>query len=230
VPTTLGRWVPLTDLTDGATSAKGFLCPQGSICLQLQPDQLPYQGTVTFDNIFHSLELVFVVMTANTYSDLMYYTLNSDYLAAALFFAGGIIIMTLWLLNLLIAVITSSFQVIREEGKRSAFAATVKGMVDNLDIKRPRQVSTLKGLYNKTYWFWIIAIAYGLMCQAFRSSKMSRSRTDFINDSETVVTLILLVEIMLRFIVDWRDFHHHKKNWFDLGLARDYLRYPNPTH
>jgi hypothetical protein len=210
---------PLTDLTDGATSPKGFLCPQGSICLQLEPDQLPYSGTVTFDNIFHSLELVFVIMTANTYSDLMYYTLNSDYLAAALFFAGGIIIMTLWMLNLLIAVITSSFQVIREEGKRSAFAATVKGMVDNLDIKRPRQLSTLKSLYNKTHWFWIIVIAYGLMCQAFRSSNMSRSRSDFIDDSETVVTLLLLVEIILRFIADWRDFRHHKKNWFDLGLA-----------
>lgn len=209
----------LSDLQDGASSPKGFLCPQGSICLQLEGNQLPYNGTVTFDNILQSLELVFVVMTANTYSDLMYYTLNSDYLAAALFFAGGIVIMTLWLLNLLIAVITSSFQVIREEGKRSAFAATVKGMVDSLDIKRPRQMSTIKQVYNKTYWFWIIVISYGLMCQAFRSSSMSRSRADFIQDSETVVTLFLLVEIIFRFVADWRDFHHHKKNWFDLGLA-----------
>lgn len=210
---------PLTDLTDGASSAKGFLCPQGSICLQLAPEQLPYNGTVNFDNILHSLELVFVIMSGNTYSDLMYYTLDSDYLAAALFFAGGIVIMTLWLLNLLIAVITSSFQVIREEGKRSAFAATVKGMVDNLDIRKPRHLSTLKGLYNKTYWFWILIIAYDLMCQAFRSSTMSRSRSDFIKNSETVVTLLLLLEIILRFISDWRDFHHHKKNWFDLGLV-----------
>ena len=210
---------PLDNLQNGAASPKGFLCPQGSICLQLATDQLPYNGTVNFDNILHSLELVFVVMTANTYSDLMYYTLNSDYLAAALFFAGGIVIMTLWLLNLLIAVITSSFQVIREEGKRSAFAATVKEMVDNLDIKRPRQLSAVKNFYNKTYWPWIVVIAYGLMCQTFRSSSMSRSRADFIQDSETVVTILLLSEIIFRFVADWRDFHRHKRNWFDLGLA-----------
>jgi len=210
---------PLTNLTNGSTTAKGFLCPQGSLCLQLEPDQLPYNGTVSFDNIFQSLELVFVIMTANTYSDLMYYTLNSDYLAAALFFAAGIIIMTLWLLNLLIAVITSSFQVIREESKRSAFAATVKGLVDDLDIKRPRQISSIKNLYNKTYWFWILVITYGLVCQAFRSSTMSPDRAKFINNSETVVTFLLLADIILRFIADWRGFQHDKKNWVDLGLA-----------
>jgi hypothetical protein len=44
----------------------------------------PYGGTVSFDNIVQSLELVFVVMTANTFSDLLYYTADSDYLASAL--------------------------------------------------------------------------------------------------------------------------------------------------
>jgi hypothetical protein len=48
---------------------------------------------------------------------------------------------------------------------------------------------------------------------------MSPSRTNFIDISETVVTLILLVEIVLRFTVDWRYFFKVHKNWFDLGLA-----------
>ena len=204
---------------NGADSAKGYLCPRGSYCLQLASDQLPYNGTVSFDNIFQSLELVFVVMTANTFSDLMYYTTNSDYLAAALFFAGGIMIMMLWLLNLLIAVITSSFQVIREEGKMSAFAAHVKGLVQDLDLKTPRRLSALKRWYNKTYWFWIVVITYGLLCQAFRSSTMPQSRADFINDSEIVVTLLLLLDIIMRIAVDWRGFNMDKKNWFDLGLS-----------
>lgn len=209
----------LDNLRNGSTSAKGYLCPRGSYCLQLKSDQLPYNGTVSFDNIFQSLELVFVVMTANTFSDLMYYTTNSDYLGAALFFAGGIIIMMLWLLNLLIAVITSSFQVIREEGKMSAFAAHVKGLVQDLDIKTPRRLSAMKSLYDKTYWFWIVVIAYDLLCQAFRSANMPLSRAHFIDISEIVVTFILLVDIILRFAVDWRGFHLQKKNWFDLGLA-----------
>ena len=209
----------LGNLSNGPTSAKGYLCPRGSYCLQLAPDQLPYNGTVSFDNIFQSLELVFVTMTANTFTDLMYYTTDSDYLAAALFFAASIMIMMLWLLNLLIAVITSSFQVIREEGKASAFTAHIKGMLQTQDPDAPKKVSKMKRLFDKTYWLWIFVIIYDLFCQAFRSSTMSPFTGRFIDNSETVVTLILLLEIIIRFAVSWRTFFQDNKNWFDLGLA-----------
>lgn len=70
-----------TDGSLGAKKAKGYICPVNSLCVA---DQNPYGGTVSFDNIIQSLELVFVVMTANTFSDLLYYMADSDYLAAAL--------------------------------------------------------------------------------------------------------------------------------------------------
>ena len=203
---------------NGANSASGFLCPRGSYCLQLAPDQLPYNGTVGFDNILQSLELVFVIMTGNTYTDLMYYTTDSNYLAAALYFAAAILIMKHWMLNLLIAVITSSFHIIREEGKMSAFAAHVKELVQELDLETPRRLSAMKRWYDKTYWFWIIVIVYDLLCQIFRTADMSRSRANFLDGSEIVVTLILVVDIIVRFSVDRRGFNADKKNWFDLGL------------
>ena len=210
---------PVANLVFGANSPKGYLCPRGSFCLQLPPELLPYNGTLNFDNIAQSLELVFVVMTANTFTDLMYYTTDSDYLAAALFFACGIVIMLLWLMNLLIAVITSSFQVIREEGKASAFAAT-QSVPETVEEKRPLQrISTIRKWYDKTYWFWITLIIYDLFCQAFRTSNMPESRGRFIDNSEIVVTILLLVEILVRFATDWRGFHRSKQNWFDLSLA-----------
>ncbi|KAK8049512.1 ion transporter [Apiospora phragmitis] len=67
----------LSDLYNTTSHPKGFICPKGSLCL-LQDS--PYNNTVNFDNIYHSLELVFVLMSANTWSDLMYWTANSDYL------------------------------------------------------------------------------------------------------------------------------------------------------
>ena len=33
------------------------------------------------------------------------------------------------------------------------------------------------------------------------------------------MTVILLLEILLRFIADWRNFSKDKRNWIDLGLA-----------
>ena len=209
----------LISLTDAPGKGKGHLCPRGSICLQTGN---PFNGTVNFDNIVHSLELVFVIMSANTFSDLMYYTTDSDYLPAALFFGAGIMIMMLWMTNLLIAVITSVFQVIREENKASAFGADetparprhFEAANDNLE----RQ-STLQQLYATTSWFWVLIIAFGLLCQSFRSTRMSASRELFINTAEVAVTIALDIEIVFRVVADFRRFHHKLHNLVDLALA-----------
>ncbi|KAH7160114.1 Ion transport protein-domain-containing protein [Dactylonectria estremocensis] len=192
----------LANLEEGTSEGKGFLCPRGSICLQ---QTNPFGGTVNFDNIFNSLELVFVIMSANTFSDLMYYTMGSDYSQAALFFGAGIMIMMLWLTNLLIAVITSSFQVIREESKASAFT------VDQEPFAQPRPEERLR--------LWVVIIAFGLVCQACRSSTMSHWRETFINNAEVVVTILLDIELIVRFTADWNHFHKSWRNIFDLGLA-----------
>ena len=207
-------WIT-ADGANGTSSHKGFLCPQGSLCIE---GSNPYQGTVSFDNVANSLELVFVIITANTFSDILYYLTATDYLAAAFFFAAGIVIMTFWLNNLLVAVITSSFQIIREESRRSAFAAK--------DVEEPEAPEDeefkgrgLKILYAKTYWLWILIIVFGLVVQCLRSSNMGPDRADFIMNTETVVTFVLLLEIVLRFASDWRNFFYSRRNWVDLALA-----------
>ena len=37
--------------------------------------------------------------------------------------------------------------------------------------------------------------------------------------TETIVTLTLVIEIILRFAVDWRHFFIHRQNWLDLAIA-----------
>ncbi|GBF66718.1 calcium-channel protein [Trichophyton mentagrophytes] len=200
---------------NGTTSPKGHLCPQGSLCIE---GSNPYAGTMSFDDVLHSLELVFVLMSSNTFSDLLYFTTDSDYLAASLFFIAGFIFLSLWLVNLLVAVITSSFQVIREESKRSAFTA------DRIDDVGPedtsfRRVSKLKRLFNRTNYLWIGIIAFGLIVQCLRSSSMSSNRKELIDSTESAVTVILFIEICFRIGVDWRNFFKSRQNWADLILA-----------
>jgi hypothetical protein len=196
-------------------TAKGFLCPKGSVCVEAEN---PYGGTQSFDNILQSLELVFVIMSSNTYSDILYMVADSDYLIGALFFAAGILILSLWLISLLIAVITSSFQIIREESKASAFTGEQIEELEKENLPEPR-VSTLKRLYEKTHTLWLLVISYGLICQALRSSSMSPSREHFINLSESGVTFLLLLEIVIRFATDWRHFFYSKRNVFDLSIV-----------
>lgn len=204
--------------SDGAKTAfkpKGYICPQGSLCME---GGNPYEGTVSFDDVPHSLELVFVIMSSNTFTELLYYMTDSDYLAASIFFIAGFVILSLWLVNLLVAVITSSFQVIREESKRSAFTTT---SVDNVerDGSAMRKVSRLKRLYDKTYWFWIALIAFNIVVQCFRSASMGPRRGTFIERVEIFVTSLLVFEIVLRFCSDWRNFFKSSRNLIDLFLA-----------
>ena len=206
----------LTDLMNGTKEGKGFLCPRGSICLQ---QSNPHNGTVNFDNIFNSLELVFIIMSANTFTDLMYMTMRSDYFQAALFFGAGTMIMMLWLTNLLIAVITSSFQVIREESKASAFTISEEPPVQSRVDERLRRTSSLQRVYHKTRAVWILVITFGLICQACRSASMSPSRARFIDTAEIIVTILLDIEMIIRFATDWNHFHKSWRNIFDLGLA-----------
>lgn len=218
--TTGERWPWLhSDFSNGTSSHKGYLCPPQSICLE---GSNPYNGTVSFDNILQSLQLVFVIMSSNTFSDILYYTTDSDFLAGALFFAFGIVIMSLWLMNLLVAVITSSFQVIREESKASAFTVDeepIRLPDEEAELGHNKKVGTLKRYYDKTYWLWILIIVFDLVVQALRSATMSPSREKIINNTETIVTLVLLFEIFLRFLCDWRNFHTKPRNWVDLALA-----------
>ncbi|KAI9870160.1 MAG: calcium channel protein, partial [Watsoniomyces obsoletus] len=137
---------------------------------------------------------------------------------AALFFATGIVVLSLWLMNLLVAVITSSFQIIREESKRSAFQIEAPEEPTAEEETKSR-VSGLKRLYDTTHVFWVVLIAFDLVVQSLRSASMGPTRRAFIMNSETVVTLLLLVEIILRFVCDWRGFIYSKRNWADLILA-----------
>lgn len=169
------------DGTPGAADAKGFFCPINSVCIE---GDNPYNGTVSFDNIFQSLEMVFVVMSSNTFSDLVYYLSDSDYLSAGIFFAAGIIVFPLWLVNLLIAVITSSFQVIRDESKASAFTAQeqVKHLNPDGSEDGPKhKISKLKQFVDNTQWIWVGVITYGLIVQCLRSAYMSPTRAAFLS-------------------------------------------------
>ena len=209
------------DFTKGRESHKGYLCPKGSLCLE---GKNPYNGTVSFDNVLQSLQLVFVIMSSNTFSDLLYYTTDADFLAGAIFFAFGIVVMSLWLMNLLVAVITSSFQVIREESKTSAFAADdeqihLPEIEEDEEPKEIERISSLKRNYQKFYWVWITIIIFGLVVQSLRSADMSPHRGKIIDTTELVVTILLVFEMFLRFSSDWRNFHKSPRNWIDLALA-----------
>jgi hypothetical protein len=209
-------YIPFGNNPPGPPNGKGFLCPKGSHCVE---GDNPFNNTQSFDNILQSLELVFVIMSSNTWSSLLYTVADTDYLVSSLFFIVGMLILSLWLISLLIAVITSSFQIIREESKMSAFTGEEIKEDDINHENEKQRVSSLKRLYDKTSWVWVFVIAFGLISQMMRSANMKDFRRSFINATETIVTLVLFIEILIRLTVDWRHFFRSKRNITDLLIA-----------
>jgi hypothetical protein len=218
-----GSIIPLSWLTsDGSLEYeghRGYLCPLGSVC---QEGTNPYNGTVSFDNIFQSLELVFVTFSANTFSTLMYNTMDSDGLPAALFFAAVIVVLYFWLLILLIGIITGSIQEVRQKSQSAVTVprdSLIQGNGEVRIVPHYRKMPLIQKVFAKTKWLWIAVITFGLVVQTFRSARMSIARKVFIERSEAAVTFVLLLEIVLRFTLDWKHFHYSKQNMTDLGLA-----------
>ena len=87
-------YIPAPGMPPGPDKGKGFLCPKGSKCVEMSN---PAAGTKSFDNILQSLELVFVIMSSNTWSDLLYTVADTDYLISSVFFIVGMLILSLWL-------------------------------------------------------------------------------------------------------------------------------------
>jgi len=132
------------------------------------------------------MELVFVILSSNTFTDLMYYAIDAEYMVACLFFIVGIVVLTFWLINLVIAVITSSFQITREESQKSAFSS--EGQQKMLDASQGspvdrRSPSRAQQLYGNLEIIWIALITVDLTVQALRTATMGPASRKLLSTS-----------------------------------------------
>ncbi|CUS21344.1 LAQU0S03e00408g1_1 [Lachancea quebecensis] len=188
--------------------AKGFLCPQNSKCIS---GTNPYNGKVSFDNILTSMELVFVTISANTFTDIMYYTMDSDSMAASIFFVFCIFFLNIWMINLLIAVLVSSFEkaneLVRKKGQKDAvpsgFQRIMKLTFDYINRKAenkgmsPRAEVWLKW-YKRFEFLFVSLIFADLIMQATVSSRSSSEHIKRALSFDQAVAFVLLYESVLR--------------------------------
>ncbi|CAG8488519.1 6193_t:CDS:10 [Ambispora gerdemannii] len=209
------------------TNVKGYICPQGQICLETEN---PYNGTVKFDNVFSSMILVFVISSVQSWSDLMYNTMDSDFYAACIFFIVVALVLNYWLINLFVAVITEMFAKIREDSSHSAFTLSKTTPVLSDDAEgwtlqegnKMVKVNWLTRFMNETKYLWITAIIIDLIIMLFRTSTLNADGLTVLLRAELIFTILFAIEIILRFgasLPDYRHFFHYKKNVTDFILV-----------
>lgn len=219
---------------DGELSdyVKGYRCPVNSRCVS---GENPYNGTISFDNVLQSLELVFVTMSANTFTDIMYYTMDTDNLGSSIFFMFAIFILTVWLMNVFIAVIVASFNIAQmeeaEDKKRKIEGRPSRKyfgiLVFNDDLHHERVTvlvhkKPLLKLYYRCEFLFVLIIGAAMVIQALRNDKMTDDTRHSLYRCEVAVTAVLIFEIITRFVLylpEWRTFFLSRRNSFDMVLA-----------
>lgn len=217
---------------DGEMSfdTKGFTCPINSEC---RSGENPFNGTVNFDNILQSMQLVFVIMSINTFAETMYQMMDSEGILASLYFIFSIFILTVWLMNLFIAIIVTSFHTAHEEAQsrraklRLADGKFSKAWPISSDFSGKKNQEfinklPLLKLYYRAEIGFILLVFASLIVQCWRTYGMSAQRAHTIYRLEAAFTCVFLAEIVLRFVLHfpyWRVFFHSKRNLFDLFLA-----------
>lgn len=205
------------------TRAKGYTCPQNSQCLT---QDNPYGGTISFDNILTSIEIVFVIMSFNTFTDIMYDIVDSESLLSSLFFIVGSLALGLWLANLFIAVIVTSFKATREENgnvDRGDAAMRVAALFagNSVHIKHICR-KRIGQIYHYFREIPLLLILTDLFIQCSINYTSSERQLENAHRFQFFVTNMLTFEIVLRFIIylpKVRLFFSSPMNCIDLALV-----------
>ncbi|KAF9983242.1 calcium channel protein [Modicella reniformis] len=111
------------------TDPKGYTCPRGYIC-----KDTGINGVISFDTIYSAMVPVYVLMTGQTWTNMMYRVMDAEYSWSSIYFVLVILIMNFWILNLFVAVINEMFAKIRDDSSNnSAFKSDRTEKTDSKD-------------------------------------------------------------------------------------------------
>ncbi|KAG0222605.1 calcium channel protein, partial [Mortierella sp. GBA43] len=197
------------------TSPKGYTCAYGYICKDTGEY---FENDLSFDHIGVAMVQVYILMTAQTWTDIMYKIMDAEHGASSIYFILVILIMNFWILNLFVAVIIES------ESMSDDDEEDTKNALESTDVDEARdgaETRFKKEQLRKMEFFWVLAIIADLV---FQCQPQYKSRTGDIlsyENAELWFTVLFLVDIGIRFTV-WPahpKFFHSPKNNFDLFLA-----------
>ncbi|KAF9362788.1 calcium channel protein [Mortierella sp. NVP85] len=129
------------------TAAKGYTCSQGYVC---KDTGVNFDGAISFDNIYSAMVPVYVLMTGQTWTDMMYKIMDAEYSWSSVYFVLVILIMNFWILNLFVAVINEMFAKIRDDSSNnSAFKSSSGDATENAKDASSKDDKEKDGMENK---------------------------------------------------------------------------------
>ncbi|KAK3818697.1 MAG: Ion transport protein-domain-containing protein [Benniella sp.] len=193
------------------TAPKGYTCPASYVC---KDTGINYDSDLSFDWIIPSMIQVYILMTGQTWTDMMYKVMNSEHAWSSLYFVLVILIMNFWILNLFVAVILDA-EAMSQDRENDRNKESKKASESSEDQWKKNQL-------RKMEFFWVLAIIADLIFQCQPEYKLPSGKMLSIEQAELWFTLLFTVDIAIRFTV-WpstsKKFFSSRKNITDLFLV-----------
>ncbi|KAF9125802.1 calcium channel protein [Mortierella sp. 14UC] len=230
-PNMPGNKLPYLDIVGNHsnTTAKGNICAMGFECIDTGKN---FENAISFDNIFSAMVPVYVLMTGQTWTDLMYHIMDAEYAWSAIYFVLVVLVMNFWILNLFVAVINEMFAKIRDDSaNNSAFSSSessdsknqiLDDSIKNYTYTESAQMSRKKKWVEALECVWVIAIIVDLVFQCLPRYDTPPEKLLQLSRIELGFTIAFAVDIIIRFMVCLPkpvDFFNSKKNLVDLFIA-----------
>ncbi|KAF9913297.1 calcium channel protein [Linnemannia zychae] len=230
-PNIPGNKLPYLDI-DGnysSTTAKGNICAKGFECMDTGKN---FENAISFDNIFSAMVPVYVLMTGQTWTDLMYHIMDAEYAWSAIYFVLVVLVMNFWILNLFVAVINEMFAKIRDDSSNnSAFSSSessdsknqiLDDSIKNYTYTESAQMSRRKKWVETLECVWVVAVIVDLVFQCLPRYNTPSDKLLQLSRIELGFTIAFAVDIIIRFMVCLpkpMDFFKSKKNLVDMFVA-----------
>ncbi|KAG0053161.1 calcium channel protein [Gryganskiella cystojenkinii] len=227
-PTEVTSYIQKDNL-ESPTSPKGLICSHGYICKDIGVNP---HGAISYDVIYAAMVPVYVLMTGQTWTDLMYKIMDAEYSWSSIYFVLVVLVMNFWILNLFIAVINEMFAKIRDDSaQKSAFTSDnnesnknniLTDSINNFTYNGNSIFSRRKAWVESLEFVWVLAIVADLVFQCLPRHNSPPARVALFNRAELWFTIAFAVDIVIRILVCLPkpgDFFDSKKNLVDFILA-----------
>ncbi|ORZ05510.1 Ion transport protein-domain-containing protein [Lobosporangium transversale] len=227
-PLAIEPYITLNNVSS-PTLPKGNICSHGYICKDTGEN---YHKTVSFDTIYSAMVPVYILMTGQTWTDMMYRIMDAEYGWSSIYFVLVVLVMNFWILNLFVAVINEMFAKIRDDSaNNSAFKSEdsydnkneiLSESVNNFTYSANNLFSRRKHWIAGTEFIWVAAVVVDLVFQCMPRYNDSYEKAQRYERIEFWFTIGFALEILFRFLVFLpvpKEFFKSKKNQVDLFLA-----------
>ncbi|ODV83589.1 hypothetical protein CANARDRAFT_29820 [[Candida] arabinofermentans NRRL YB-2248] len=202
-------------IVESTISPKGFTCPLNSVCLY---GSNPNNNTLSFDNFWNSLEIIFVILSSNTFTDLMYQLMDATSVAeGAVFFVFASMVLSIWMTNILVASIVDTMSIVAEEDQDGKIK---KNMADEVKGKFGNMNDFLKGRsLTEKIWEGFCSLLIVIDVIVMATNNTSERVLQHIFIFSAIIATILAIDIVIRLFLYRMEFFHYFINDVDFLLA-----------